>query len=186
MSASANAGNDASVPCSTPNCGFWGTPSTGNFCSRCYKEKMNENQQKPTAIEKSEEIERLEEKVNVEEVKSVEKSQEKESSQPPVVDEKAESKKCEDSESEKILETELKVDTTKKRKVQKNRMRCFECRKKVGLTGIECSCGYVFCGVHRYPEDHSCDFDFKKDARERFEARKNKSAVVDKIVGEKL
>jgi len=147
---------------------------------------MNENQQKPTAIEKSEEIERLEEKVNVEEVKSVEKSQEKESSQPPVVDEKAESKKCEDSESEKILETELKVDTTKKRKVQKNRMRCFECRKKVGLTGIECSCGYVFCGVHRYPEDHSCDFDFKKDARERFEARKNKSAVVDKIVGEKL
>ena len=38
------------------------------------------------------------------------------------------------------------------RKVQKNKKRCFKCRKKVGLVGIECRCGYVFCGACRYPD----------------------------------
>jgi hypothetical protein len=32
------------------------------------------------------------------------------------------------------------------RPVQKNRTRCFTCSKKVGLTGFECRCSYVFCG----------------------------------------
>ena len=34
-------------------------------------------------------------------------------------------------------------------KVQENRKRCFNCTKKVGLTGLECKCGYVFCSKHR-------------------------------------
>jgi len=88
---------------------------------------------------------------------------------------------------ETVAESKLTVEKEKpKRKVQKNRMRCFECRKKVGLTGIDCNCGYVFCGVHSYPGDHNCDFDFIADARERFRARVPQAAVVDKIVGEKL
>ena len=53
------------------------------------------------------------------------------------------------------------------RKVQKNRKRCWECRKKVGLTGgIECRCKYVFCAKHRYADDHNCDFDFQAMQRD--------------------
>ncbi|CAM9454490.1 unnamed protein product [Choristocarpus tenellus] len=44
---------------------------------------------------------------------------------------------------------------------QKNRKRCFKCLKKVGYTGIACRCNYVFCALHRYPDQHDCTFDFK-------------------------
>ncbi|KAJ4706165.1 Zinc finger A20 and AN1 domain-containing stress-associated protein [Melia azedarach] len=39
--------------------------------------------------------------------------------------------------------------------------RCQNCNKKVGLTGFKCR-----CGMHRYPKEHSCAFDFKKIDRE--------------------
>lgn len=45
--------------------------------------------------------------------------------------------------------------------------RCLTCRKRVGLTGFKCRCGLMFCGSHRYPEQHGCTFDYKtvgKDA----------------------
>lgn len=45
--------------------------------------------------------------------------------------------------------------------VQTDFTRCFTCNKKVGLTMIKCRCGLGFCGKHRYPESHACDFDFK-------------------------
>jgi len=43
--------------------------------------------------------------------------------------------------------------------------RCQQCSKKVGLTAIKCRCGSIFCGTHRYPEEHACTFDFKGLAR---------------------
>nr|GMD08497.1 zinc finger A20 and AN1 domain-containing stress-associated protein 7-like [Ipomoea batatas] len=39
--------------------------------------------------------------------------------------------------------------------------RCFCCNKKVGLMSFGCRCGGTFCGSHRFPEEHKCDFDFK-------------------------
>ena len=35
---------------------------------------------------------------------------------------------------------------------QADRKRCFNCKKKVGLLGIECKCGFVYCNTHRLPE----------------------------------
>lgn len=43
--------------------------------------------------------------------------------------------------------------------------RCGVCNKKVGLTALECRCELVFCGLHRYPEQHNCNFDFKTHDR---------------------
>nr|XP_023928585.1 putative zinc finger A20 and AN1 domain-containing stress-associated protein 8 [Quercus suber] len=43
---------------------------------------------------------------------------------------------------------------------------CKCCNKKVGLTGFECRCGNVFCGIHRYPEKHACNVDFKAIGRD--------------------
>nr|GFB69352.1 zinc finger A20 and AN1 domain-containing stress-associated protein 1-like [Tanacetum cinerariifolium] len=44
--------------------------------------------------------------------------------------------------------------------------RCFDCNKKVGLMGFKCRCVETFCGMHRYPEEHMCEFDYKKTGRE--------------------
>ena len=35
------------------------------------------------------------------------------------------------------------------------------CKKKLGLTAVECHCGNTFCGDHRYSEKHSCPYDYK-------------------------
>lgn len=51
--------------------------------------------------------------------------------------------------------------------VQANPNRCLTCRKRVGLTGFKCRCGMVFCGTHRYPEQHQCSFDFKAMGKEQ-------------------
>lgn len=45
------------------------------------------------------------------------------------------------------------------------------CKKKLMLTSITCKCGKTFCNLHRYMEEHNCDFDIKKDCRENKEKR---------------
>eukprot|EP00401_Gymnodinium_catenatum_P020073 CAMPEP_0117536422 /NCGR_PEP_ID=MMETSP0784-20121206/41445_1 /TAXON_ID=39447 /ORGANISM="" /LENGTH=273 /DNA_ID=CAMNT_0005332985 /DNA_START=53 /DNA_END=873 /DNA_ORIENTATION=+ len=44
---------------------------------------------------------------------------------------------------------------------QVDKTRCWTCNKGLGLTGVECRCGYTFCSHHRYAECHECDFDHK-------------------------
>ena len=40
--------------------------------------------------------------------------------------------------------------------------KCFECNKKLSISsGIQCRCLQYFCGLHRYPENHDCSFDYK-------------------------
>nr|BAA36294.1 PEM-6 [Ciona savignyi] len=63
-------------------------------------------------------------------------------------------------------------------KPKKNR--CASCRKRLGLTGFYCRCGQIFCSLHRYSDQHSCDFDYKADAQ----AKIRKENPV--IVGEKI
>ncbi|EOA17645.1 hypothetical protein CARUB_v10006013mg [Capsella rubella] len=43
--------------------------------------------------------------------------------------------------------------------------RCDVCKRKVGVLGFKCRCGHMFCGSHRYPEEHSCPFDYKQSGR---------------------
>lgn len=45
---------------------------------------------------------------------------------------------------------------------QRNRKRCHRCQTKLELVQQElgsCRCGYVFCMLHRLPEQHECMFD---------------------------
>jgi hypothetical protein len=44
---------------------------------------------------------------------------------------------------------ELSLEPAKRE--QKDKKRCFDCNKKVGLLGIECKCSYVYCNAHRLP-----------------------------------
>lgn len=57
----------------------------------------------------------------------------------------------------------------------KQKNRCDQCRKKVGLTGFECRCGGTFCAMHRYSDMHQCTFDYK--ALGELEIRKNNPVV---------
>lgn len=60
---------------------------------------------------------------------------------------------------------ELTLEPVKKEQV--DRKRCFCCRKKVGLLGIECKCGFVYCNGHRLPENHECDYDHKERGKDK-------------------
>ncbi|KAG1971075.1 AN1-type zinc finger protein [Pimephales promelas] len=58
--------------------------------------------------------------------------------------------------------------------------RCFMCRKKVGLTGFDCRCGNLFCGLHRYSDKHNCPYDYKAEAAAKIR-KENPVVVADKI-----
>ncbi|WCJ36532.1 Zinc finger A20 and AN1 domain-containing stress-associated protein 1 [Euphorbia peplus] len=64
------------------------------------------------------------------------------------------------------------------KKIQKNRCDC--CSKKVGLTGFNCRCGKLLCGMHRYPQEHACPFDFKELDR-RVLSKQNVLVKADKL-----
>lgn len=76
------------------------------------------------------------------------------------------------------------VDTpqTKKKKKKKktNRKRCHHCKKRVGLTGFECRCSFVFCDTHRYADVHECSYDYAADHRSQLE-KANPRVVASKL-----
>jgi len=48
----------------------------------------------------------------------------------------------------------------------KKKPRCSTCTKKLGLaTTYQCRCGSKFCAKHRYPEAHTCTYDYKTEGR---------------------
>lgn len=61
-----------------------------------------------------------------------------------------------------------------------DKSRCAECKKKVGLTAIECRCGNVYCGTHRLAEKHMCTFDFKQLGRSTIE-KQNEKIVAERF-----
>jgi AN1-type zinc finger protein 5/6 len=58
--------------------------------------------------------------------------------------------------------------------------RCDVCKKKVGLTGFECRCGGLYCGLHRYSDKHECKFDYKEHERAKLAAA-NPVVMAEKI-----
>ncbi|XP_043533569.1 AN1-type zinc finger protein 6 isoform X3 [Chiloscyllium plagiosum] len=89
-------------------------------------------------------------------------------------------KELQASLSEEIAQTSSDGQDKSPEKPKQKKNRCFTCRKKVGLTGFDCRCGNLFCGLHRYSDKHSCPYDYKADAAEKI--RKENPVVV----GEKI
>lgn len=65
---------------------------------------------------------------------------------------------------QKVVE-EVKQEEEKKKNVDSSR--CKSCNKKIGIYGYECKCAFFFCGKHRLPEDHNCEFDHTTDAKNK-------------------
>nr|XP_033780462.1 AN1-type zinc finger protein 5 [Geotrypetes seraphini]XP_033780470.1 AN1-type zinc finger protein 5 [Geotrypetes seraphini]XP_033780479.1 AN1-type zinc finger protein 5 [Geotrypetes seraphini]XP_033780487.1 AN1-type zinc finger protein 5 [Geotrypetes seraphini] len=74
--------------------------------------------------------------------------------------------------------TQHEEKATELLKPKKNR--CFMCRKKIGLTGFDCRCGNLFCGLHRYSDKHNCPYDYKAEAAAKIR-KENPVVVAEKI-----
>ncbi|CAH2038110.1 unnamed protein product [Thlaspi arvense] len=142
-------------------CGFFGTPSNMNLCSKCYRDIRSTEEQAASAIA------------------AVEKSlnPNKPQIQPQQSREIAPGVESESSSSTSGgVPSAASVDPPK----STGTTRCLSCNKKVGVTGFKCRCGSTFCGAHRYPESHDCEFDFKGAAREAI-AKANPVVKADKV-----
>ena len=59
--------------------------------------------------------------------------------------------------------------------------RCGVCQKKLKITeNYTCKCNRNFCLKHRLPEQHNCDFDYKKEGKEKL-AKDNPKVESSKI-----
>jgi len=114
-------------------CGFFGSKTSGGYCSVCFKKNMaNRAQSLAEGSSSSGEVAAV---VSEDKAVGVSASVEASPASP--------------------------VTSVVDKPVQKNKKRCWECKKKVGLTGITCRCGYVYCSSHRYGDQHNCTFDYK-------------------------
>ncbi|XP_074522496.1 AN1-type zinc finger protein 3 homolog isoform X3 [Halichoeres trimaculatus] len=68
----------------------------------------------------------------------------------------------EESSSSSSLSASSSSSSSRSGSKQRSRKRCHRCQTKLELVQQElgsCRCGYVFCMLHRLPEQHDCLFD---------------------------
>lgn len=146
-------------------CGFFGSPSNMDLCSKCYRSICAEEAQ--TAVVKA----------------AVEKSFKPSPHHPPrslfiaepAVKPEPEKAVVVVAEPSSAAEEAVPDESGTSRP-----NRCLCCNKKVGIMGFKCKCGSTFCGDHRYPETHDCSFDFKEMGRGAI-AKANPVVKADKL-----
>jgi len=85
---------------------------------------------------------------------------------PESEDEKVAEKPIEVKKEEIVLEERISESASCVTK-QTDRSRCWHCNKKVGYLGFECKCDFVFCGKHRYSNEHDCTVDYMEIAKSK-------------------
>ncbi|KAI7738704.1 hypothetical protein M8C21_001599 [Ambrosia artemisiifolia] len=149
------------------NCGFFGTPSTMNMCSKCHKDMILQQEQVKLAASSS--FNTILNGNNITSQSSIALSV----SPVPEVALLAQTSSIPQAQAE----------SGDKPNPGQGPSRCTTCRKRVGLTSFICRCGNVFCSVHRYSDKHDCQFDYRTTAKDAI-AKANpvvKAEKLDKI-----
>jgi len=155
-------------------CGFWGDPNTDNYCSLCVRKRVIGGATPAAAAGAPKKCIRECGFFGADKFDGMcSVCWDKESK------EKAKTWKA------KLKMAEIKLKCVRAfrsapRLKQANKKRCWQCKRKVGIVGIECRCGYIFCGKHRYADEHDCIFDHKRHQQAKLR-KENKQIVTSKI-----
>ncbi|XP_054994523.1 AN1-type zinc finger protein 3 isoform X2 [Sorex araneus] len=178
-----DAGSERSKAPSLPPrcpCGFWGSSKTMNLCSKCFadfQKKQPDDDSAPSTSNSQSDL-FSEETTSDNDNTSITTPTLSSSQQPLPTEMNVTSPSQEEysqSENEaspvkrpRLLENPERPEEASRSK-QKSRRRCFQCQTKLELVQQElgsCRCGYVFCMLHRLPEQHDCTFDHMGRGRE--------------------
>ncbi|XP_071377683.1 AN1-type zinc finger protein 3-like isoform X3 [Centroberyx affinis] len=158
-------------------CGFWGSSKTMNLCSKCFADIQKKQPDEDCAPKAAPSSSSSQADVFCNETNSSISqslmSMPDTSEEPSPVEVAVTSlpaQEASESESDVSPEKRARVvevpgaeeSSSSSGSKQRSRRRCHRCQTKLELVQQElgsCRCGYVFCMLHRLPEQHDCLFD---------------------------